>query len=36
VHGLAFLVIDGPLNSASEKDIRALSERLLLMVENGL
>jgi AcrR family transcriptional regulator len=36
VHGLAFLVIDGPLNGASEKDIRALSERLLLMVENGL
>jgi hypothetical protein len=36
VHGLAFLIIDGPLNIASEKDIRALSERLLLMVENGL
>jgi AcrR family transcriptional regulator len=36
VHGLAFLVIDGPLNTASEKDIRALSERVLLMVENGL
>jgi AcrR family transcriptional regulator len=36
VHGLAFLIIDGPLNGASEKDIRALSERLLQMVENGL
>lgn len=36
VHGLAFLIIDGPLHSASEKDIRALSERLLQMVENGL
>jgi hypothetical protein len=30
------LIIDGPLNIASEKDIRALSDRLLLMVENGL
>jgi AcrR family transcriptional regulator len=36
VHGLAFLVIDGPLNSASPGDIRALSERLILMVEKGL
>jgi AcrR family transcriptional regulator len=36
VHGLAFLIIDGPLHGASEKDIRALSERLLQMVENGL
>lgn len=36
VHGLAFLVIDGPLYSASPGDIRALSERLILMVEKGL
>jgi AcrR family transcriptional regulator len=36
VHGLAFLVIDGPLYSASPRDIRALSERLILMVEKGL
>jgi AcrR family transcriptional regulator len=36
VHGLAFLVIEGPLNGASAKDIHALSERLLRMVENGL
>jgi AcrR family transcriptional regulator len=36
VHGLAFLVIDGPLNGTSEKDIHALSERLLQMVEKGL
>lgn len=36
VHGLAFLIIDGPLHDASEKDIHALSERLLQMVENGL
>jgi AcrR family transcriptional regulator len=36
VHGLAFLIIDGPLHGASEKDIRGLSERLLQMIENGL
>jgi AcrR family transcriptional regulator len=36
VHGMAFLIIDGPLNGASEKDIQALSERLLQMVEKGL
>jgi len=36
VHGLAFLIIDGPMNGASEKDIRALSERILQMVEKGL
>jgi hypothetical protein len=36
VHGLAILIIDGPLNGASEKEIRSMSERLLLMVEKGL
>jgi AcrR family transcriptional regulator len=36
VHGLAFLIIEGPLSRASDKEIRALSERLLHMVENGL
>jgi len=36
VHGFAFLVIDGPLHGASPTDIRALSERLILMVEKGL
>jgi AcrR family transcriptional regulator len=36
VHGLAFLIMEGPLSSASAKSIRALTERLLTMVENGL
>jgi AcrR family transcriptional regulator len=36
VHGLAFLVIEGPLSRASAKEIQAVSERLLLMVEKGL
>jgi AcrR family transcriptional regulator len=36
VHGLAILIIEGPLNGASEKEIRSMSERLLLMVEKGL
>jgi hypothetical protein len=36
VHGLAFLIIEGPLSGASEKEIQALSNRLLLMVEKGL
>jgi AcrR family transcriptional regulator len=36
VHGLAFLVIEGPLSGASDKEIRALSERVLQMVEKGL
>lgn len=36
VHGLAFLIIEGPLSTASDKEIHGLSERLLLMVENGL
>jgi AcrR family transcriptional regulator len=36
VHGLAFLVIEGPLSRASAKEIHAVSARLLLMVEKGL
>ena len=36
VHGLAFLIIEGPLSRASQMEIRALSDRLLQMVENGL
>jgi AcrR family transcriptional regulator len=36
VHGLAFLIIEGPLSRASQKEIHALSERILQMVENGL
>ncbi len=36
VHGLAFLVIDGPLHTASAAEIATLSERLILMVEKGL
>jgi AcrR family transcriptional regulator len=36
VHGLAFLVIDGPLHTASPAEIATLSERLILMVEKGL
>jgi hypothetical protein len=31
VHGLAILIIEGPLNSASDKEIRAMSERVLLL-----
>jgi AcrR family transcriptional regulator len=36
VHGLAFLIIEGPLHSAPEREIRSLSDRVLLMVEKGL
>jgi hypothetical protein len=36
VHGLAFLVIDGPLSGKSAGDVQALAERLLQMVERGL
>jgi AcrR family transcriptional regulator len=36
VHGMAFLIIEGPLQSASHKEVQRLSERLLLMVEKGL
>jgi AcrR family transcriptional regulator len=36
VHGLAFLVLDGPLGAASPDEIGGLAERLLQMVESGL
>jgi AcrR family transcriptional regulator len=36
VHGLAFLVIEGPLRGMAAKDVHTLSERLLQMVEKGL
>lgn len=36
VHGLAFLILEGPLSIASQAEIAGLSERLLRMVENGL
>jgi AcrR family transcriptional regulator len=36
VHGLAFLIIEGPLSGTSDKEIQRLSERLLQMVEKGL
>jgi AcrR family transcriptional regulator len=36
VHGLAFLIIEGHLSGSSRKQIRAVSDRLLQMVENGL
>lgn len=36
VHGMALLIIDGPLRGASASARRNLGERLLQMVENGL
>jgi AcrR family transcriptional regulator len=36
VHGLAFLIIEGPLGRASQKEVHAVSDRLLQMVEKGL
>jgi hypothetical protein len=36
VHSLAFLVIEGPLRKAPEKEVHRLAERLLKMVEDGL
>ncbi len=36
VHGMALLIIDGPLRRASRAERRALGERLLRMVEQGL
>jgi AcrR family transcriptional regulator len=36
VHGLAFLILEGPLSGASQDEIAKLSERLLEMVERGL
>jgi AcrR family transcriptional regulator len=36
VHGLALLVIDGPLRSATPAQLDAIGQRLLNMVEKGL
>lgn len=36
VHGLALLVIDGPLGRLEAEVTQALQQRLLMMVENGL
>jgi AcrR family transcriptional regulator len=36
VHGLAFLIIEGPLSRSSQKEIHAISARLLQMVEKGI
>jgi AcrR family transcriptional regulator len=36
VHGLSFLIIEGPLSRSSQKEIHAISDRLLQMVEKGL
>src|ERR1700716_4129077 len=36
VHGLALLVIDGPLRSATRAQLDAIGQRLLDMVEKGL
>ena len=36
VHGLAFLILEGPLSGASQGEIGKLSEHLLEMVEKGL
>ena len=36
VHGMALLIIDGPLRGTAASVRRALGERLLQMVENGL
>lgn len=36
VHGLALLILDGPLRGLSEAECQALAERLVTMVEQGL
>jgi ABC-type lipoprotein export system ATPase subunit len=36
VHGLAMLLIDGPLRALDRKKAHAIVERLLDMVEQGL
>ena len=36
VHGLAFLIMEGPLSGASARNVKTLTERLLRMVEKGL
>ncbi len=36
VHGMATLAIDGPLRQADDREVEALGQRLLDMVERGL
>jgi len=36
VHGLALLVLEGPLNKTPPEMVMALGERLVVMVERGL
>ena len=36
VHGLALLVLEGPLHQMPQARVRALGQRLVLMVERGL
>lgn len=36
VHGMAMLILDGPLRQAPREQLRILSQRLLTMVERGL
>jgi AcrR family transcriptional regulator len=36
VHGMAFLVLNGPLRGQGEAECQALAERLVAMVEQGL
>lgn len=36
VHGMAMLMIDGPLSTVSREELSVLSQRLLIMVERGL
>ena len=36
VHGMAILIIDGPLRKATPEQRTALSQRLLQMVETGI
>src|SRR5690606_20438397 len=36
VHGMALLIIDGPLRHADPRQLEALAQRLLGMVEKGL
>jgi hypothetical protein len=36
VHGLALLVLEGPLHAMPQQMVMALGERLVVMVERGL
>lgn len=36
VHGMAMLILDGPLQNVPEEQLKRLSQRLLTMVERGL